>query len=61
MKHGERKHLVAAVCLLGMAYQHDPTDTRALELLARAFEKMGLAEKARKVDAVRAELAEQEP
>jgi hypothetical protein len=60
LKHGERKHLVAAVCLLGMAYQHDLTDTRALELLVCAFEKMGLAEKARRVEAVLAEISAEE-
>jgi hypothetical protein len=61
LKLGEPKHLVAAVCLLGMAYEHDLTDKRALELLARAFEKMGLSEKARKVEAVLADLSEDEP
>jgi len=61
LKHGEPKHLVAAVCLLGMAYEHDVTDARSLVLLARAFEKMGLKEKARKVEAVLTELAEDEP
>ncbi len=61
LKHGHSKHLVAAVCLLGMAYEHDRTDTQALELLARAFEKMGLADKAQKVKAVLADIAEEEP
>jgi hypothetical protein len=61
LERGERKHLVAAVCLLGMAHEHDRADTRTLELLARAFEKMGLDEKARKVEAVLAEIAEEEP
>lgn len=61
LNHGEPKHLVAAVCLLGIAYEHDRTDTRALELLARTFARMGLEEKARKVEAVLAEMAEEEP
>lgn len=59
--YGEPKHLIAAVCLLGMAYEYDLTDTHALALLARAFEKMGLAEKARKVEAVLAEISAEEP
>jgi len=58
---GERKHLVAAVCLLGIAHEYDRTDSQALELLARAFQKMGLDEKARKVEAVLAEISEEEP
>jgi hypothetical protein len=58
---GERKYLVAAVCLLGIAHEYDRTDSRALELLARAFVKMGLEEKARKVEAVLAEISEEEP
>jgi hypothetical protein len=58
---GERKYLVAAVCLLGMAHEYDRTDSHALELLARAFERMGLEEKARKVEAVLAEISEEEP
>jgi hypothetical protein len=61
LEHGERKHLVAAVCLLGMAHEYDRTDSRALELLARAFERMGLEEKARQVEAVLAEISEEEP
>jgi hypothetical protein len=59
--HGAPKHLIAAVCLIGMAYEHDRTDTHALALLARAFEKMGLPEKARKVEAILAEISEDEP
>ncbi|HEX6273096.1 MAG TPA: hypothetical protein VFZ53_08655, partial [Polyangiaceae bacterium] len=61
LERGERKHLVAAVCLLGMAHEHDRADTRTLELLVRAFEKMGLEDKARKVEAVLTEMAEEEP
>jgi hypothetical protein len=61
LDHGERKHLVAAVCLLGMAHEYDRADSRALELLARAFDKMGLEEKARQVEAVLAEISREEP
>jgi predicted Zn-dependent protease len=61
LKYGEPKHLVAAVCLLGMAHEHDPTDRQALELLARAFERMGLGEKARRVEAFIAEIFEEAP
>lgn len=61
LEHGERKHLVASVCLLGLAYEYDRTDTQALELLARAFERMGLEEKAQKVMAVLAEMSQEEP
>src|SRR6185436_15384041 len=60
LEHGERKHLVAAVRLLGMAHEHDRTDSQALELLARAFERMGLDEKARKVKAFLADMDEEE-
>jgi len=61
LDHGERKHLVAAVCLLGMAHEYDRIDSQALELLARAFERMGLEEKARKVEEVLAEMSQEEP
>ena len=61
LEHGERKHLVAAVHLLGMAHEYDRTDSRALELLARAFERMGLEEKARQVEAVLTEISQEEP
>jgi predicted Zn-dependent protease len=61
LRHGEPKHLVAAVRLLGIANEHNRADTHALTLLARAFEKMGLEEKARKVEAVLVEIAEEEP
>ena len=61
VQHGAPKHLVAAVYLLGIAHEHDRADTHALELLARAFDKMGLEEKARKVEMVLAEIEEEPP
>jgi hypothetical protein len=61
LERSERKHLVAAVCLLGLAHEFDRTDSQALELLARAFERMGLEEKARQVEAVLTEMSEEEP
>jgi outer membrane protein assembly factor BamD (BamD/ComL family) len=44
-----------------MAHEYDRADSQALELLARAFERMGLEEKARKVEAVLAEMSQEEP
>ena len=61
VQHGQPKHLLAAVRLLGMAHEYDRADTHALELLVRAFDKMGLDEKARKVEMVLTEIAEEEP
>jgi hypothetical protein len=61
LEHGDRKHLAAAVRLLGMAHEHERADTHTLVLLARAFEKMGLPEKARQVEAVLSEISEEEP
>ena len=61
VQHGQPKHLVAAIRLLGMVHEYDRADTHALELLVRAFDKMGLEEKARKVEAVLIEIAEEEP
>ncbi len=61
LQHDHPKHLVAAVRLLGMAHEYDRADTYALELLVRAFDKMGLEEKARKVEQVLAEIQEEEP
>jgi len=61
LEQGEREHLVAAVRLLGVAHEHERAETHTLVLLARAFEKMGLHEKARKVEAVLAEISAEEP
>jgi hypothetical protein len=61
LEHGGRKELVAAVRLLGIAHEHDRANTRTLELLVRAFEKMGLDEKAQRVKAVLTEISEEEP
>jgi hypothetical protein len=44
-----------------MAHEHDRADTHTLVLLARAFEKMGFEEKARRVEAVLAEISAEEP
>jgi hypothetical protein len=57
LKHGDRRHLVTAVHLLGMAYERDRTDSRALELLSFAFEKLNLEEKTRKGNDARAALS----
>jgi hypothetical protein len=61
LDYAEPKHLLAAVRLLGIAHEYDRADTLALELLMRAFDKMGLPEKARKVEAVLIDIAEEEP
>jgi outer membrane protein assembly factor BamD (BamD/ComL family) len=49
------------VRLLGIAHEYNRADTHALTLLARAFDKMGLEEKARRVEMVLAEIEEEEP
>jgi hypothetical protein len=61
LERGEKKHLAAAVRLLGLAHEHDRSDAHVLELLIRAFEKMGLEEKARTVEAILIEMSREEP